>query len=76
MRMVLALTTIAFMLPATARAGKGPCASDKLKFCRESTADVDAIRFCLLEHKDDLSGACEARLQEELGAVGETHSDN
>ena len=46
------------------------------KFCRESTADVDAIRFCLLEHKDELSGACEARLQDELGAVGETHSDN
>ena len=39
-------------------------------------ADVSAIRFCLLEHKDELSGACEARLQEELGAVGETRSDN
>jgi hypothetical protein len=76
MKMVLALTTIAFMLPATALAGKGPCASDKAKFCRESTADVDVVRFCLLEHKDELSGACEARLQEELGAVGETHSDN
>ena len=76
MKMVLALTTIAFLFPATAIAGKGPCAGDKLKFCRESTADVDAIRFCLLEHKDELSGACEARLQDELGAVGETHSDN
>ena len=31
--MVLALTTNAFMVPATALAGKGPCASDKLKFC-------------------------------------------
>jgi hypothetical protein len=76
MKWVLALTTIAFLLPATALAGKGPCAADKLKFCRESTADVGAIRFCLLEHKDKLSGACEARLQEDLGAVGETHSDN
>jgi hypothetical protein len=76
MKWFLALTTIAFLLPATAVAGKGPCAADKLKFCRESTPDVGAIRFCLLEHKDELSGACEARLQEELGAVGETHSDN
>jgi hypothetical protein len=76
MKWVLALTTIAFLLPATALAGKGPCAAAKLKFCRESTADVGAIRFCLLEHKDELSGACEARLQEDLGAVGETHSDN
>ena len=45
MKMVLVLTTIAFLFPATAIAGKGPCAGDKLKFCRESTADVDAIRF-------------------------------
>jgi hypothetical protein len=76
MKWGLTLITIAFLFPATAVAGMGPCATDKLKFCRESTADVDAIRFCLLEHKDELSGACEARLQGELGAAGETHSDN
>jgi hypothetical protein len=76
MKWVLAFTTIIFLVPATTLAGNGPCTADKLKFCRASTADVDAIRFCLLEHKDELSGACEARLQEELGAVGETHSDN
>ena len=76
MKMVLALTTIALPVSCNSLAGKGPCAADKLKFCRELTADVDAIRFCLLEHKDELSGACEARLQDELGAVGETHSDN
>lgn len=55
---------------------KGPCTADKLKFCRESTADVGAICFCLLEHKDELSGACEARLQGDLGAADETRSDN
>ena len=76
MKWVLAFTTFALLVPAAALGGNGPCAGDKLKFCRESTADVDAIRFCLLEHKDELSGACEARLQDELGAVGETHSDN
>jgi len=72
----LALTIIAFLLPAAALAGKGPCTADKLKFCRDSTADVGAIRFCLLEHKGELSGACEARLQEEPGAVVGTRGDN
>jgi hypothetical protein len=76
MKWLLAFATIALLVPATALAGRGPCTADKLKFCRESTADASAIRFCLLEHKDELSGACEARLQEELSAVGESHSDN
>lgn len=75
MKWVLAFTTFALLVPAAALGGNGPCTADKLKFCRESTADVDAIRFCLLEHKGELSGACEARLQQ-LGTVGETHSDN
>jgi hypothetical protein len=69
MKWVLAFATITFLVPETALAGKGPCTDDKLKFCRESTADVGAVRFCLLEHKDELSGACEARLQEEPSAV-------
>jgi hypothetical protein len=47
MKWVLAFTTFALLVPATALGGK-----------------------------DELSGACEARLQEELGAVGESHSDN
>ena len=76
MKWVLAFTAFALLVPAAALGGNGPCTGDKLKFCRESTADVGAIRFCLLEHKDELSGACEARLQEELGAVGDMRSDN
>src|SRR6185436_9384032 len=40
MKLVLAFATIAFLFPATALAGKAPCTDDKLKFCRESTADV------------------------------------
>jgi hypothetical protein len=76
MKWVLAFTTFALLVPAAALGGNGPCTADKLKLCRDSKADVSAIRFCLLEHKDELSGACEARLQEELGAVGETRSDN
>ena len=76
MKWVLAFTTFALLVPAAALGGNGPCTADKLKLCRDSKADVSAIRFCLLEHKDELSGACEARLQEELGAVGEMRSDN
>ena len=76
MKWVLAFTTFALLVPAAALGGNGSCTADKLKLCRDSEADVGAIRFCLLEHKDELSGACEARLQEELGAVGEMRSDN
>ena len=76
MKWVLDIATIAFLVPVPALAGKGPCTADKLKFCRESTADVGAIRFCLLEHKDELSGACEARLQGDLGAADAMRSDN
>jgi hypothetical protein len=76
MKWVLAFVMIAFLTPAPALAGKGPCTDDKLKFCRESTADVGAIRFCLLEHKDELSGACEARLQGDLGTADATRSDD
>jgi hypothetical protein len=75
MKWVLAFATIAFLVSASALAGKGPCTDDKLKFCRESTADPGAIRLCLLEHKDELSGACEARLQGDLGTVDATRSD-
>ena len=74
MKWVLAFTTFALLVPAAALGGNGPCTADKLNLCRDSKADLGAIRFCLLEHKDGC--ACEARLQEELGAVGETHSDN
>jgi hypothetical protein len=75
MKYVLAFA-IALWVPAAALATKGPCTDDRLKFCRESTADVGAIRFCLLEHKDELSGACEARLQGDLGGADATRSDD
>jgi len=65
MKCVLAFITIAFLVPTAALATKGPCTDDKLKFCRDGTADATAIRFCLLQHKDELSEACGARLQEE-----------
>jgi hypothetical protein len=75
MKYVLAFA-MALLVPAAAVATKGPCSDDRLKFCRSATADPGAIRFCLLEHKDELSGACEARLQGDLGASDAARSDN
>ena len=76
MKWVLVLMTISFLAPTTALATKGPCTDDRLRFCRETTADPDAIRFCLLHHKDELSGACEARLQEEPSTADQRGSSN
>ena len=39
-----------------------PCTSDRLKFCKDVKADPEAVRACLLQHKDELSDACKARL--------------
>ena len=60
MKWVLAFTTFALLVPAAALGGNGPCTADKLKLCCDSEADVGAIHFCLLEHEDELSSACEA----------------
>jgi hypothetical protein len=76
MKWLLVFMTISFLAPTTALATKGPCTDDRLKFCKETTADPGAIRFCLLQHKDELSGACEARLQEEPNKVDRTESGN
>ena len=65
MKWVLVFMTILFLAPTTALATKGPCTDDRLRFCTFTTADPSLIRFCLLQHKDELSEACEARLQEE-----------
>jgi len=69
MKWTLAFMTIAFLVPTAAFASKGPCTDDRLKFCSGTNADTGDIRLCLLQHKDALSPACEARLQEEPSAV-------
>jgi len=75
MKWVLVLMT-SFLAPTTALATKGPCTDDRLRFCSETTAHPDAIRFCLLKHKNELSGACEARLQEEPSTADQRRSSN
>ena len=54
---------------------QGPCTDDRLRFC-SVTADPDAIRVCLLQHKNELSGACEARLQEEPSTADQRGGSN
>ena len=75
MKWVLVLMTISFLVPTTALASKGPCTDDRLRLC-SVTADPGAIRVCLLQHKNELSGACEARLQEEPGIADQRRSSN
>jgi hypothetical protein len=61
-RYLLTLTMITLLAPSAAVATKGPCTDDRLKFCKDTKASLDDIRSCLLQHKDELSGPCAARL--------------
>ena len=62
MRCLLTLTLIALFAATEAVATKGPCTDDRLKFCKDTKTNLDDIRSCLLQHKDELSGPCAARL--------------
>jgi hypothetical protein len=55
---------MSLMVPTASMAGKGPCTDDKLKFCTGPNGSTEGIRNCLLQHKDELSDVCEARLGE------------
>ena len=76
MKRLLAVTMITLSLATGAVAGKGPCTSDKLKFCKHAAGSADAILACLQEHRDELSGACEVRMKYALGAPELTPSEN
>jgi hypothetical protein len=67
MRYLLSLTIIALLSPTVAVATKGPCTEDRLRFCKDTKANLDDLRSCLLEHKDELSGPCAARLAKPAG---------
>ena len=63
MKQLIALTMIAFMLPAgAALAQGGPCQADKEKFCKDVMAAGGKPRACLKEHMDELSPACKEKL--------------
>jgi hypothetical protein len=59
----LRLLLIFELLVSTAAfATVSPCSKDRLKFCNDVKAAPEDIRACLLQHKDELSNACKARL--------------
>jgi hypothetical protein len=67
MRCLLPLTMIALLAPGVAAATKGPCSEDRLKLCKDAKANRDDIRSCLLQHADELSAPCAARLAQSTG---------
>lgn len=49
---------LAASLPASAEKGKGPCAEDAAKFCKDVKPGEGRIAACLKEHEKELSKAC------------------
>ena len=62
MRYLPLLILFELLLSTAASATVSPCTSDRLKFCKEVKANPEDARACLLQHKDELSGPCKARL--------------
>jgi hypothetical protein len=52
---------LALVLPAAAEKGKGPCAEDAAKFCKDVKPGEGRVLACLKEHEKELSQACRDR---------------
>jgi len=52
---------LACSLPASAEKGKGPCAVDAAKFCKDVKPGEGRVKACLKEHEKELSEACRDR---------------
>lgn len=52
---------LALSLPAAAEKGKGPCAADAAKFCKDVKPGEGRVLACLKEHEKELSQACKDR---------------
>ncbi|MDD2805124.1 MAG: cysteine rich repeat-containing protein [Elusimicrobiales bacterium] len=52
---------LALSLPAAAEKGKGPCAADAAKFCKDVKPGEGRVAACLKEHEKELSQACTDR---------------
>jgi hypothetical protein len=64
MRYLISLALAALIFPTAAFATTSPCTGDRLKFCKGVKADPEDVRACLMQHNDELSEACKARLGE------------
>lgn len=49
---------LALALPAAAEKGKGACAADAAKFCKDVKPGEGRVAACLKEHEKELSKAC------------------
>ena len=58
---VVALTSVS---AGAAESGKGPCAQDREKFCKDAKPGGGELGKCLKEHESELSEACKQRLGE------------
>lgn len=59
---VFALSTgLALAIPASAERGKGVCAEDVAKFCKDVKPGEGRVAACLKEHEKNLSKACRER---------------
>jgi hypothetical protein len=63
MRYLQLLVIFELLVSTAAFATVSPCSKDRLKFCNVKAAPED-VRACLLQHRDELSAACKARLGE------------
>ncbi|OIN99194.1 MAG: hypothetical protein COX65_10100 [Elusimicrobia bacterium CG_4_10_14_0_2_um_filter_56_8] len=52
---------LALTQPASAEKGKGPCAEDTAKFCKDIKPGEGRIAACLKEHQKEISQACSER---------------
>jgi len=52
---------LALSLPVSAEKGKGPCAADAAKFCKDVKPGEGRVAACLKEHEAELSQACKDR---------------
>jgi len=64
MRYLRLLLVFELLVSTAAFATVSPCSKDRLKFCNDVKAAPEDVRACLLQHKDELSDACRARLGE------------
>jgi hypothetical protein len=64
MRYLPLLIIFELSVSTAAFATVSPCTGDRLKFCKDVKAAPEDVLACLLQHKDELSDACKARLGE------------
>lgn len=66
----------AFASESSGSGHNGPCRADVERLCPNIEPGAGHIRACLREHKDDISDACKAKMQERRKNSGTEDSDS